>query len=370
MSTLPFVSEFRDPTAAKALVGRIHTLAAQVEHATFMEVCGTHTMAIYRHGIRQLLPPNVRLLSGPGCPVCVTPNAYLDRAVALARQPGFIITTFGDMMRVPGSTSSLQQERAQGADVRVVYSALDALDLARNEPSRQVVFLGVGFETTAPTVAATVEAAASQRVQNFSVLSAAKVIPPALGALVADPALRLDGFLCPGHVSVILGTEPYEPLAKDHRLPCVVAGFEALDVLQALMMLLEQRASAQARVEIAYRRAVTPQGNPVARKILDRVFEVSDSGWRGLGVLPASGLALRQAYRAHDAARFEVDVEPTREHPGCACGDILRGIKTPFDCKLFGGVCTPDRPQGACMVSSEGTCSAAFRYGREEEAVA
>lgn len=366
MSDLPFVTEFRDPKAAHAMVGRIRALAKQVDEATFMEVCGTHTMAIYRHGIRQLLPSNVRMLSGPGCPVCVTPNDYLDRAIALARQPGFVITTFGDMMRVPGSTSTLQRERATGADVRVVYSTLDALDMARREPERQVVFLGVGFETTAPTVAAAVLSAASGGVANFSVLSAAKVIPPALQTLVSDDRLRLHGFLCPGHVSVVLGTAPYEPLARDHHLPCVVAGFEALDVLQGLMMLVEQRVAGEARVEIAYRRAVVAEGNPVARGLLDRVFEPCDSNWRGIGVLPGSGLAIREEYGAHDAARFEVEVEPTRENPGCACGDILRGIKTPFDCKLFGKVCTPEQPHGACMVSSEGTCAAAFRYGREE----
>ena len=364
MSSLPFVSEFRDPKAAKAIVGRIRKLADRVQEATFMEVCGTHTMSIYRNGIRQLLPPNVRLLSGPGCPVCVTPNDYLDRAIALARA-GFVITTFGDMMRVPGSSSSLQRERALGADVRVVYSTLDALDLARCEPDKQIVFLGVGFETTSPTVAAAVQSALAAGVRNFSVLSAAKVIPPALAALVSDDRLRLHGFLCPGHVSVVLGTAPYEPLARDHHLPCVVAGFEALDVLQGLLMLLEQRVAGKARVEIAYRRAVVPQGNPVAMRMIDQVFEAQDSNWRGLGSLPKSGLALRKAYADYDADRFDVDVEPTREHPGCACGDILRGIKTPFECKLFAKACTPDQPQGACMVSSEGTCAAAFRYGRD-----
>jgi len=284
------------------MVRRIRELARDVEGATFMEVCGTHTMALYRHGIRQLLPPTVKMLSGPGCPMCVTPNEYLDRAIALARQTGFVITTFGDMMRVPGSTSSLQRERANGADVRVVYSTLEALDLARREAQRQVVFLGVGFETTAPTVAAAIDAAAAQGVANFSVLAAGKVIPPALEALVSDHRLRLDGFLCPGHVSVVLGTGPYQPLARDHGLPCVVGGFEALDVLQAVMMLMDQRSSGRSEVEIAYRRAVNPEGNPVARGLIDRVFEACDSTWRGLGVLPLSGLAIRPDYqigRAH-----------------------------------------------------------------------
>jgi hydrogenase expression/formation protein HypD len=362
-----FVTEFRDPKAARGMVARLRALAAKCGEVTFMEVCGTHTMAIYRHGIRQLLPENVRMLSGPGCPVCVTPNAYLDRAIALARLPGFVVTTFGDMMRVPGSTSSLHREHARGADIRVVYSTLDALAVARREPDKQVVFLGVGFETTAPTIAAVLLEAQAGGIRNFTVLSAAKVIPPAMAALVADPALQVTGFLCPGHVSVVLGTEPYEPLAREHGLPCVVTGFEALDVLQGVIMLLEQVVAGRAEVQIAYRRAVTSGGNPVARAILDRAFVTADSAWRGLGVLPGSGLALRPALREHDAFRFDVDVEPTRENPGCACGEVLRGVKTPWECKLFGGVCIPDNPQGACMVSSEGTCAAAYRYGRYEE---
>ncbi len=365
MKDVPFVTAFRDPGPAAGLIARIHDLARQTEQATFMEVCGTHTMSLYRHGIRSLLPGNVRMLSGPGCPVCVTPHAYLDRAIALCRKPGFVIATFGDMMRVPGSTSSLQQERARGADVRVVYSTLDALDMAKREPDREVVFLGVGFETTSPTVAAAVLSAEREGVRNFSVLSAAKLVGPALDVLVRDDRLRLHGFLCPGHVSVVLGTTVYEPLARDHGMPCVVAGFEALDVLQGLVMLLEQHVAGQARVENAYRRVVVAEGNPVARGLLERVFEPADTAWRGLGTLPSSGLRLRGAYRAHDAERFEAEVEPTREHAGCACGDILRGVLAPFDCKLFGKVCTPESPQGACMVSSEGTCAAAFRYGRE-----
>lgn len=363
---MKYLDEFRDPTAARGILDRLQRLAAQCGDLAFMEVCGTHTMAIYRHGIRQLLPPNVRMLSGPGCPVCVTPNAFLDRAIALARTNGFIITTFGDMLRVPGSSSSLRDERAQGADVRVVYSTLDALAIARETPGKQVVFLGVGFETTAPTVAAALLEARATGLANFSVLSAAKVIPPAMAALVSDPHLRLDGFLCPGHVSVVLGTEPYEFLARTHGLPCVIAGFEALDVLQAIVMLLEQVVAKRAAVEIAYKRAVSPGGNPVARKLLHDAFTPCDSVWRGLGELPGSGLAIASCLQDHDAGRFDVLVEPTREHPGCACGEVLRGTKTPFECKLFGKICTPDDPQGACMVSTEGTCAAAWRYGQGE----
>lgn len=362
---MKFLDEFRAPDAAQGMIERIHRLAARCDDVTFMEVCGTHTMSIYRHGIRQLLPPNVRMLSGPGCPVCVTPNAFLDRAIALARLQHFVVATFGDMMRVPGSSSSLREEKAWGCDVRVVYSTLEALTIARENPTRQVVFLGVGFETTAPTIGAAILEASATRVRNFSVLSAAKLIPPAMAALVADPALRVHGFLCPGHVSVVIGSEPYDFLARDHGMPCVIAGFEALDILQGIVMLLQQVVEQRAEVEIAYRRVVSPGGNPAARRILDDVFEASDSTWRGLGVLARSGLRIKPELRDHDAARFEVDVEPTREHPGCACGDVLRGIKTPFDCKLFGKVCTPDDPVGACMVSSEGTCAAAWRYGRD-----
>ena len=362
-----FLDEFRAPDAAQGMIERIHRLAARCGDVTFMEVCGTHTMSVYRHGIRRLLPPNVRMLSGPGCPVCVTPNTFLDRAVALARLRHFIVATFGDMMRVPGSSSSLREEKAWGCDVRVVYSTLEALAIARENPTRQVVFLGVGFETTAPTIGAAILEARATHVRNFSVLSAAKLIPPAMAALVAHPALRIHGFLCPGHVSVVMGTEPYEFLARDHGVPCVVAGFESLDILQGIVMLLQQVVERRAEVEIAYRRVVSPRGNPAARRILGDVFEASDSTWRGLGVLPRSGLCIKPELRDHDAGRFEVDVEPTREQAGCDCGDVLRGIKTPFDCKLFGKVCTPDDPVGACMVSSEGTCAAAWRYGRDLE---
>lgn len=364
MKNIPFISAFRDPAPVRGLVARIHEQAKPLAKATFMEVCGTHTMSLYRHGIRSLLPKHVKMLSGPGCPVCVTPHAYLDRAIALSRQPGFVITTFGDMMRVPGSTSSLQRERAKGADIRVVYSTLDAVDMAEREPNRSFVFLGVGFETTSPTIAAAVVSAQHRGIKNFFIASAAKRVAPALDVIVQDERLQLDGLLCPGHVSAILGTSVYEPLANDHGVPCVIAGFEALDVLQGISMLLEQVVDRQAKVQNAYRRAVEPQGNRVALALLDRVFEPVDSTWRGLGSLPASGLRLRSAFRDFDADRFEVEVEPTREPRGCACGDILRGILTPFERKLFGTVCTPDSPQGACMVSSEGTCAAAFRYGQ------
>lgn len=364
---MKYLSEFRDPDLARGLVNRIEQLAASQTSITLMEICGTHTMAIYRHGIRRLLPPNVRMLSGPGCPVCVTPNVFLDRAIALSRVPDVTITTFGDMMRVPGSSSSLRAERATGADVRVVYSTLDALRIAREEPGRRVVFLGVGFETTAPTVGAALLEARRDGITNFLVLAAPKQVMPAMKALVAAPDLHLDGFLCPGHVSVVIGSAPYEPLAKSHGIPCVVAGFEPLDVLQGIAMLLAQVRDHRAEVEVAYRRVVQRDGNPAARAVLRQAFVDSDAEWRGLGTIPMSGFALHPDLAAHDASTIEVKVEPTRTNPACACGEVLRGALTPFECPLFGEPCTPDTPEGACMVSTEGTCAAAYRYGRDEE---
>jgi hydrogenase expression/formation protein HypD len=362
-----YVTEFRDPVVARGLIRRIVDLSTCRDQFTLMEVCGTHTMAIHRHGIRRLLPRHVRMLSGPGCPVCVTPNDFLDRAIALARLPDVIVATFGDMMRVPGSSSSLRVERARGADVRVVYSTLDALQIARDEPSRRVVFLGVGFETTAPTVAAALLEAHRTGLSNFLVLAAPKLVIPAMLALVASPELTLDGFLCPGHVSLVIGSEPYGPLASEHGLPCVIAGFEPLDILQGIAMLVEQIATGRADVEIAYPRGVRAEGNPTAREVLRRAFVVCDANWRGIGRIPGSGLAVHPDLAAHDAAAIPVEVEPTRENPACACGRILSGVMSPFDCPLFGDPCTPDTPEGACMVSTEGTCAAAFRYGRDDD---
>jgi len=362
-----FLREFRDPQAAEVLVRRIRKVADSLGEISFMEVCGTHTMSIYRYGIRRLLPPNIRILSGPGCPVCVTPNAFLDRAIALARLPGVTIATFGDMMRVPGSTSSLEREQACGCDIRVVYSPIDALRIAAQEQHRRLVFLGVGFETTAPALAATLLEARRTEVNNFSILSAAKVIPPAMQALLKDGPLRLSGFLCPGHVSTVIGSRPYEPLVNEHGIPCVIAGFEPLDILYGFLMLLEQVSEHRADVEIAYRRAVRPEGNPKAKRVLKEVFIECDAQWRGIGRIEGSGLALSSTLEAHDAFLIEVEVEPTYEVPGCICGLVLSGQRTPFECDLFAKECTPETPQGACMVSAEGTCAAAYCYGRIEE---
>ena len=333
-----------------------------------MEVCGTHTMAVARYGLKELLPPEVRLVSGPGCPVCVTPNGYIDHAVALCRVEGVTVVTFGDMMKVPGSSSSLERERADGRDVRVVYSPLDGLRLASEQPERKVVFLGIGFETTVPGVAASILEADRSGVSNFLVLSAHKVMPPAMEALAGDPEIEVDGFLCPGHVSVIIGAEAYRFIAEDYGIPCVVAGFEPLDVLRAVDMLAAQVVDDRAEVEIQYRRAVRPEGNRKAWAFVEQVFERSDAGWRGIGTIEGSGLKIRDRFRRFDAAEMlEVDVEPTVEPKGCICGAVLKGTKTPGACGLFGKRCTPEHPVGACMVSSEGTCAAWFRYGADED---
>ena len=359
---MKYIDEFRERRVAEQLAEQIR---AKVDGRTmrFMEVCGTHTMAAFRYGLKGLLPPEVRLVSGPGCPVCVTPNGYVDHAVALCRLEGVTVATFGDMMKVPGSSSSLERERAEGRDVRVVYSPLDALQWASEHPERKVVFLGIGFETTVPGVAASILETDRSGVSNFLVLSAHKVMPPAMGALAADPEIKVDGFLCPGHVSVIIGADAYRFIAEDYGIPCVVAGFEPLDVLRAVELLGTQVVEDRAEVEIAYRRAVRPEGNRKAWALVESVFERSDADWRGIGAIEGSGLKIRDQFRRFDAAAMlEVAVEPTVEPKGCICGAVLKGTKTPGECGLFGKRCTPEHPVGACMVSSEGTCAAWFRY--------
>jgi len=349
--------------AADLLVGQIHRLSDRP--LRFMEVCGTHTVAIFRSGIRQILPPEIELVSGPGCPVCVTPNRYLDTAIAYSRQQGVIIATFGDMLRVPGSSSSLQREKAEGADVRIVYSPLDAVAMAQANPDRKVIFLAVGFETTAPTAAAAVLSAQQAGLKNFFVISAHKLVPPALAALLQAPETKVDGFLLPGHVSAVIGIDaPYRFLTEQFHTPAVVAGFEPLEILQAVLMLLRQVRDGAPRLENAYGKVVRADGNPVARKVLYSVYETAAAEWRGIGSLPGSGLAVKDGYRAFDAAvQLPVTVEETREPVGCRCGEVLRGVTTPANCPLFGKVCTPDHPVGSCMVSVEGSCAAWYKYG-------
>lgn len=357
--------EYRDPALAGLQLQAIAQLVAGRNRTmTFMEVCGTHTMAIYQHGIRALLPEQIRLISGPGCPVCVTPVGYVDQAIALSRRPNTIIATFGDMVRVPGSTSSLQQEQARGATLRIVYSPLDAVALAQKHPGADVVFLGVGFETTAPTVAGAILTAARLNLTNFYVLCAHKTMPGPMAALAGDPDLQVDGYLCPAHVSAIIGANAYLPLVEAYHVPCVVTGFEPLDILQGVLMLARQVISGAARVETQYRRVVRPQGNLKARALLDQVFAPCDARWRGIGDIPGSGLQLRGDYARYDAAlQLPVASEPPVEHPGCLCGEILKGKVRPSDCPLFRTTCTPEDPVGACMVSSEGTCAAEYKYG-------
>lgn len=354
-------SAFKDPKLARGLIETIHRLAP--EHATLMEVCGTHTVAIARNGIRDLMPEGLRLASGPGCPVCVTCNRDIDTVIALARIPNVTITTFGDMTRVPGSTSSLLAEQAAGRSVEIVYSPLDALAFAKAHPEREVVFVGVGFETTTPLVAMAIKRAKAMELSNFTVFAAHKNMPGALELLVGDPTLELDALILPGHVSTIIGAEPYRFLAEKYGIPGVITGFEPVDVLQGIAMLVRQLHEGRAEIEIAYARGVMPEGNPVALAAIDEVFETCTATWRGLGDIPGSGYRIRDEFANFDAVRrFEPDVEPTRDPKGCRCGDVLRARIAPNECPLFRTVCTPENPVGPCMVSSEGSCAAYYRY--------
>ncbi len=363
---MKLVSEFRQSELVDGLVRSIQQYCA-ARQARFMEFCGGHTVAIMKYGLRQLLPPTLTLTSGPGCPVCVTDNADLDKAIALAVLPDVIIATFGDMVRVPGSSSSLQEAKAAGGDVRIVYSTLDALAIARENPQKSVVFLGVGFETTAPTVAASVLQAEQEGLRNYYVLSLHKLCPPIIRALLDSGEVNLQGLICPGHVSAVIGSRPWEFIARDYGIPCVVSGFEPLDILQSIEMLTRQVARGESRVEIAYRRGVSPEGNPAALKILDHVFESAPARWRGFGEMPGSGLKLRHEFRRFDAGlNFQFDPGPTVTEKGCSCGEVLRGVKTPPDCSLFRRVCAPLNPVGPCMVSSEGSCAAYYHYGESD----
>mgnify|MGYP001791695118 FL=1 len=361
--SLPFLDVFRNGPQVRGLLAE---LTMRLEGGTtrrIMEVCGTHTMAISRQGIRQALPPELVLISGPGCPVCVTSNADIDRFIEISMLPGVIAATFGDMLRVPGTRMGLAQARGQGARVQIVYSTLDAVELARNNPDKEVVFFGVGFETTAPTVAAALLEARAAGLTNFYVLSVHKVVPPALEALCAAPKLAVDAFLCPGHVSAIIGPDAYLPVAEKYDMPCVIAGFEPVDILQSLIMITDQLNGDRSVVETQYSRVVRPDGNPAARALMESVFDPCDAEWRGLGVIPGSGLSLKKEFSDQDAGnKFDVDVSYSREPKGCICGAILTGVKIPTDCGLFKTACNPGHPVGPCMVSSEGTCAAYYQY--------
>ena len=358
---LPHQDEYRDPNLSRPLIEAIRRSSTRPIH--LMEVCGTHTMSIFRHGIRDVLPDTIRLLSGPGCPVCVTAQPEIDAFIAYARVEGTIVATFGDLMRVPGTESSLQKEKAAGRDIRIVYSAFDALKIAQANPGRRVVFLGVGFETTAPTIAASILAARDMRVKNFLDASAHKTVPPALQALMESDQVQINGFLLPGHVSVILGLQAYRPFFDRHQVPCVVAGFEPADILEAVRRLVTQIEANQPQLDNAYIRAVGEKGNPKARAVMETVFAPDDATFRGIGTIPGSGLRIRTAFAEYDAAvQIPVDVPASKEPSGCDCGKILIGVKTPPECRLFRKACTPENPIGPCMVSSEGTCAAYYRF--------
>jgi hydrogenase expression/formation protein HypD len=358
---LKHIDEYRDSEISQQLIEKIKSISTKA--VRLMEVCGTHTVSIFRSGIRSVLPQTISLLSGPGCPVCVTDQAEVDAFIELARADDVIITTFGDLMRVPGTKSSLQKESAAGRDIRVVYSTFDALEIARKNPAKKVIFLGVGFETTAPTIAAAVLSAAQTGVNNFSVICAHKLVPPALQALMASADVRIDGFILPGHVSVIIGLNAYRPFFDQYQIPCVIAGFEPIDILQAVSLLVEMLESGRPALDNAYPRAVTLEGNTKAQQILDEIFETADACWRGIGVIPRSGLKIREKYAAHDAQRlFDVRVPDAKTPQGCACGEILIGTKTPPECALYKKACTPMDPVGPCMVSTEGTCAAYYKY--------
>ena len=357
--------ELFDPAAVAGLIAEIRARAGTLQRrVTLMEVCGTHTNAIAAAGLRRLLPDTVRLISGPGCPVCVTPVGYVDRAEALAARPDTTVCTFGDLIRVPSSSGSLERARAGGADIRVVYSPRDAVAIARANPGRTVIFLGVGFETTVPTVAAALAEAEAGGVANFLVLAGHKVMPEPLSALAGDPDVQVDGFICPGHVSVITGWKAFAFLPEKFGIPAAVAGFTPTDVLRGVLDLVGQHADGKAEVHNVYSRVVTADGNPVARATVDRFFTKADAVWRGLGPIPGSGLDLRPEFRHRDAAAIPVEVGEPEEPAGCMCGDVLKGAIDPPDCPLFGTTCSPSTPVGACMVSSEGACAAWHRHER------
>ncbi|MDA8285709.1 MAG: hydrogenase formation protein HypD [Actinomycetota bacterium] len=368
-----FVDEYRDPAAARALIGRITDLAGG-DAFKFMEVCGGHTHTIYRHGIEHVLPENVELVHGPGCPVCVIPMGRVDDAIAVASEPGVIFTSFGDMMRVPGSRGNLLAAKADGADVRFVYSPLDALRIAVEHPDRQVVFFAVGFETTAPSTALTVLSAEARGISNFSVFSNHVTIVPPIKAILESPDLRLDGFLGPGHVSTVVGQRPYRFVPERYGKPLVTAGFEPLDILQAIYMLLAQIREGRCQVENQYARVVREDGNPRALQVLALVFELRPHfEWRGLGFISQSALRLRSRFAGLDAERrFSIPGLRVADPKACQCGEVLKGVIKPWECKVFGTACTPETPIGTCMVSSEGACAAYYNFGRmhREAAVA
>ena len=370
---MKYIDEYRDGELARDIAARIAAEVQPGRSYRFMEFCGGHTHAIARYGITELLPPQLRMIHGPGCPVCVLPIGRIDQAIGLALQHGAIVCTYGDTMRVPASGSlSLLKAKARGADIRMVYSAADALKIAREQPHREVVFFAIGFETTTPPTAIVIRQAAAEGLRNFSVLACHVLTPSAITHILESAEVReygtvpIDGFVGPAHVSIVIGSAPYEHFAQEYRKPVVIAGFEPLDVMQAVLMLVRQVNEGRAEVENEFVRAVTPQGNLAAQQLVAEVFELRERfEWRGLGEVPYSALKIRPAYAAFDAERrFGLVYQGVADHKQCECGAILRGVRQPTDCKLFGTVCTPENPMGSCMVSSEGACAAHYSYGR------
>ncbi|WP_017315140.1 hydrogenase formation protein HypD [Mastigocladopsis repens] len=364
---MKYVDEFREPRKAEALFRSIEKLCQRLKKPIkIMEVCGGHTHSIFKYGIEEILPEAIELIHGPGCPVCVMPKGRLDDAISISQNPNVIFTTFGDAMRVPGSKTSLLQAKAQGADIRMVYSPLDSLQIAKENPDKEVVFFALGFETTAPSTALTILQAASEKIQNFSMFCNHVLVIPALEALLDNPDLQLDGFIGPGHVSMVIGTDPYEFISQHYKKPIVISGFEPLDIIQSVWMLLQQIVENRCEVENQYNRLVEKEGNHVAVTAMNKVFEVRESfEWRGLDEIPNSGFKMRAEYAEFDAeVKFAIPNLKVADHKACQCGEILKGVLKPWECKVFGTACTPETPIGTCMVSSEGACAAYYKYGR------
>jgi hydrogenase expression/formation protein HypD len=361
-----FVDEFRDADAARALAARIAELCEPGRQYKFMEVCGGHTHTIYKHGLEDYLPESITLVHGPGCPVCVIPMGRIDDAIHIARQPGVLMTSFGDMMRVPGSAGNFFDSNAEGTNIRMVYSPLDALKQARQNPDLHVVFMAIGFETTTPSTAVTMLRAASEGIENFSIFCNHVTIVPAIKAILDSPDLRLDGFIGPGHVSTVIGCRPYEFIARDYKKPVVVAGFEPLDILRSIYLLMLQLRAGRSEVENQYSRVVPWHGNPVALRAIAEVMELRPYfEWRGLGFISHSAMRVREDYAAFDAERrFELPGVRVADPKACQCGEVLKGVLKPWECKVFGTACTPETPIGTCMVSPEGACAAYYNFGR------
>jgi len=360
---MKYLDEYRDIKLTKPLVDELQK--SVTKPLRIMEICGSHTMAIFRNGLRTILPPGMELISGPGCPVCVTSASHMDAFISMADRPDVRVAVFGDLFRVPGNYGSLANASSRGARIDIVYSPMDGLEIAKNNPNELVVFLGVGFETTTPGIAATILAAKNQNVKNFVLFSTQKTMPAPMDALLNDPDLLINGLLCPGHVSSIIGAKAWEPLVRDFGLACVIGGFETADLLKSLILLARQIGADSPKVENVYPRAVSWEGNLRAGRMVEEIFEPADMEWRGLGTIPGSGLKIREKYADFDAeVRLNIELVETAEPEGCICGEILKGRNTPKECPLFDSRCTPGNPVGPCMVSSEGTCAAYHKYGR------